>query len=281
MITNALAQSVPGGVMTVGRPLTRLQASTDINVSSGRGAYGGEMPILAGIRVAGRDSASSTSETPQGGQNGSTGLKSAQTVADMVRERCNRVARHWSDSDPHIEELHAVCVLVDGLQARLTVAEGLIDESRPVVAWASKAQATLIECGKWFADDHFCADYPLRHKIEALLAEVAIEPTPDPISPAIADVAAERRRQIEAKGWTPEHDDEHDRDNALSRAAACYALAGLGANGPFWVNRLQVPQQVWPYRWEWKPKDRRFNLVRAAALLVAEIERLDRAEVRS
>lgn len=94
---------------------------------------------------------------------------------------------------------------------------------------------------------------------------------------ALSDVATERARQQSVEGWTPEHDDSHASDGFLPRAAACYALAGMGANGPFWVNHLQVPQQVWPYRWEWKPKDRRRNLIRAAALLVAEIERLDRA----
>jgi len=96
-------------------------------------------------------------------------------------------------------------------------------------------------------------------------------------SKAIADIAAERERQISAEGWTPEHDDEHRDDVALPRAAACYALAGTGASGPFWITHLQTPQQVWPYRWEWKPKDRRSNLVRAGALIVAEIERIDRA----
>lgn len=98
---------------------------------------------------------------------------------------------------------------------------------------------------------------------------------------AFADVAAERTRQREKLGWTPEHDDGHDRDNALARAAVCYALAGTGGNGPFWITHLQTPQQVWPHDWEWKPKDRRTNLVRAAALLVAEIERFDRAALPS
>jgi hypothetical protein len=91
---------------------------------------------------------------------------------------------------------------------------------------------------------------------------------------AFRDVGLERERQKSVLGWTPEHDDEHRDDLALPRAAACYALAGTGANGPFWITHLQVPQQVWPYRWEWKPKDRRANLVRAAALIIAEIERL-------
>lgn len=101
---------------------------------------------------------------------------------------------------------------------------------------------------------------------------------PPAASPAIMDVAIERARQISALGCTSEHDDCHDRDLALPRAAACYALAGTGGNGPFWITRHQTPQQVWPYRCDWKPKDRRSNLVRAAALLMAEIERIDRLE---
>lgn len=110
--------------------------------------------------------------------------------------------------------------------------------------------------------------------------------SPDPTkalceADAWRDVKAERQRQIDAEGYVPEHDDEHDKDLALPRAAACYALAGTGGNGPFWITHLQVPQQVWPYRWEWKPKDRRSNLVRAAALLLAEIERVDRAALAS
>lgn len=34
----------------------------------------------------------------------------------------------------------------------------------------------------------------------------------------IAEIAAERKRQIEAEGWTPEHDDAHDKGE-LARAA--------------------------------------------------------------
>ena len=35
--------------------------------------------------------------------------------------------------------------------------------------------------------------------------------------------------------------------------------------------------QVWPYQWEFKPADRRRELVKAGALILAEIERIDRA----
>jgi hypothetical protein len=42
---------------------------------------------------------------------------------------------------------------------------------------------------------------------------------------AALDVLAERRRQIEAEGWTPEHDDQHS-NWELSRAAICYGDMG-------------------------------------------------------
>lgn len=35
--------------------------------------------------------------------------------------------------------------------------------------------------------------------------------------PAVRDVVAERQRQVEQEGWSPEHDDAHD-DGELSRA---------------------------------------------------------------
>jgi len=96
-------------------------------------------------------------------------------------------------------------------------------------------------------------------------------------SQALLDVAAERRRQIEVEGWTPEHDDQHG-DNSMSIAAACYALQDMAP-------ALEVQTVRVRGLWEWtgwasswfKPKDRRSNLVRAAALLLAEIERLDRS----
>lgn len=86
---------------------------------------------------------------------------------------------------------------------------------------------------------------------------------------AIEAIAAERQRQIEVEGWTPEHDDEHD-DGALANAAACYAVGDD-------LRRFDGPDGIWPWKasW-WKPADRRRNLVKAGALIVAEIERLDR-----
>lgn len=90
---------------------------------------------------------------------------------------------------------------------------------------------------------------------------------------AASDVLAERARQIAAEGWTPEHDDEHD-GGELARAGAAYALM---ADREIHLKRKMTPGWwPWAVAW-WKPKDRRSDLVRAGALILAEIERLDRA----
>lgn len=118
-----------------------------------------------------------------------------------------------------------------------------------------------------------------------------------PLTDAMTDVLAERRRQVKAEGWTPEHDDEHDGDE-MAIAAACYALpehvhkfrrqsdersSERGLSDPDDIITRKVPK-LWPETWAcwwWKPKSRRIDLVRAAALLIAEIERLDRMNTRN
>lgn len=101
---------------------------------------------------------------------------------------------------------------------------------------------------------------------------------------ALDDIAAERRRQVEAEGWTTAHDDRHV-SHDLASAAACYALGATintacrnvmdqfrdKSATPNWVLR----HWPWSDNW-WKPTSRRRDLVKAGALIVAEIERLDR-----
>lgn len=97
----------------------------------------------------------------------------------------------------------------------------------------------------------------------------------------IAEIAAERRRQVEEEGWTPEHDDRH-RDGSLAFAAACYGYVAA-TQGNRHLFQAGSPPPLWPPSWAtkwWKPTNRRRDLVKAAALIVAEIERLDRAEAR-
>ncbi|HHR0444948.1 TPA: hypothetical protein ACSXXW_000947 [Pseudomonas aeruginosa] len=95
---------------------------------------------------------------------------------------------------------------------------------------------------------------------------------------SLRDVLAERIHQI-AAGYQPENDDELA-DAALAMAAVCYAEeAHCRVNDPERPMRLTwiIPEH-WPWNEEdWKPSGgARRNLVKAAALLLAEIDRLDR-----
>lgn len=91
----------------------------------------------------------------------------------------------------------------------------------------------------------------------------------------IAEIAAERCRQIDVEGWTPAHDDEHD-DESLIQAAAAYCLTA--------AELPATAEDVWPHGWDraWlKSTTPRRDLVKAAALIVAEIERMDRKDQRA
>lgn len=92
------------------------------------------------------------------------------------------------------------------------------------------------------------------------------------VNKAALDMLLERQRQIEQEGWTPEHDDQHGQGE-LAMAAACYALDCTNLD----FSDCKRPLSFWPWApgW-WKPGDRRRMLVKAGALILAEIERLDR-----
>ncbi|EPS9370119.1 hypothetical protein [Klebsiella pneumoniae] len=91
------------------------------------------------------------------------------------------------------------------------------------------------------------------------------------VTAAAADVLAERKRQVTTEGWTPGHDDEYEHGE-LADAAGCYALSSE------LFDCAGEPPRPWPWPDEWwKPTNRRRDLVKAGALILAEIERLDRA----
>lgn len=104
------------------------------------------------------------------------------------------------------------------------------------------------------------------------------------LSKAAIDVLAERQRQVEVEGWTPEHDDAHNYGE-LASAGACYAFVGSLTDFQRKVYAYKNPPYLGPMvlHWEWdekwwKPTTPRRDLVKAAALILAEIERLDRQE---
>jgi hypothetical protein len=110
-------------------------------------------------------------------------------------------------------------------------------------------------------------------------------------------IAAERRRQIEGEGWTPEHDDEHT-DGALAYSAVAYAapepvFVYREAETAFFCGNTgdRGDRQLQPAGWrevthfgscidKRGQHDRIRQLEIAGALIAAEIDRLTREEQR-
>lgn len=108
-------------------------------------------------------------------------------------------------------------------------------------------------------------------------------------------IAAERKRQVEQEGYTPEHDAEHHADGKEMLAAArCYMQVSWLAG--YFIEHYREPDysdaqrrgmfyervhesgfhRDWPWEPEaWKPSDDPIrNLEKAGALIAAEIDRL-------
>ena len=101
------------------------------------------------------------------------------------------------------------------------------------------------------------------------IALASLEAEPVAFNPAILDVASERQRQMSIEGWTSEHDDAYQ-NSELADAAACYAI---NAHNQGFSTPAHWP---WDPEW-WKQSGARRDLVKAGALILAEIERIDRA----
>lgn len=99
----------------------------------------------------------------------------------------------------------------------------------------------------------------------------------NPHGPAERDVLAERRRQISELGRDEGHDVMQNKPGDLSRAAASYALnAGQALDlADKTTPSTDTPPAFWPWapQW-WNPKTAREDLVRAGALILAEIDRM-------
>jgi hypothetical protein len=95
------------------------------------------------------------------------------------------------------------------------------------------------------------------------------------ISEAALAVLMERQRQIDEESFSAEQDDNYE-NFELGKAAAAY-LGHAIIKDATRKQKTYAPG-VWPWAsaW-WKPSDRCRDLVKAAALIIAEIERLDRA----
>ena len=109
-----------------------------------------------------------------------------------------------------------------------------------------------------FVDDTIAATHPTQQGLDAQ-------------TQAARSVLAERARQIAAEGYTPEQDDGYNPGVLALHGGlyACHAYDNL--------TKKRAPEGwQWDAKW-WKSKDPRSNLVKAGALILAEIEPLDRS----
>lgn len=144
--------------------------------------------------------------------------------------------------------------------------EGILRIRKAVGRWLSpsgiKARAAIAQV----------ADVLLAVRLPVPPEPIGLEASKDPGLIAMCDVLAERQRLV-TEGWTPDHDDKLN-SCELAAAAACYAVGSpaLTYSGA----------QVWPWAsYLWEQTDYRRMLVKAGALILAEIERLDRAAYKA
>ncbi|MFK1064682.1 hypothetical protein ACIUZE_11915 [Pseudomonas aeruginosa] len=157
-----------------------------------------------------------------------------------------------------LEHFAAIKAQLDPKQVDAYRGRNIYDEDKVYANW-NECRSALDEIKDVFQQ----IDWDAENELAELLAAAPGKEVPQ----AWLDVQTERRRQVEAEGWTPDHDDLYCAAE-LPRAAAAYILSGANDEAP----------AIWPFvaKW-WKPRDARANYVRAGALILAEIERLDRA----
>lgn len=159
-----------------------------------------------------------------------------------------QITAEWFDGD-HPNPLHPIGLVFDPVRrvVEIPTLEGTMTGSE----------------GDWIITGVKGERYPCKPDIFSATYEVASSP-----HRGVELIAAERERQKAVEGWTEAHDDEH-RFGELAEAAVCYAMP----------DKLELPGDVWPFDqgwWKPTPKDRVRELVKAGALIAAEIDRLER-----
>lgn len=137
------------------------------------------------------------------------------------------------------------------------------------VAWTDKQELRDVDesgIGYLFTVNPITPHADPRRVIKLYTAAPAPE-VPHTFPESVWDVLKERHRQITVKGYSPEQDDTYI-EGELAAAAISY------------IEPMEA-ENYWPADWlddSFKPSDYRRNLVKACALLFAEIERYDRQE---
>ncbi|HHH1797271.1 TPA: hypothetical protein ACPZFV_003775 [Yersinia enterocolitica] len=202
----------------------------------------------------------------------------AMTAENLHSKSDIAVELAWRDLriEQLIAQLEAAQKERDALKMKLSDAGCLLVEWKQRVEKAEN-EHDLLAVQLEIATERSGINFDRAQKAEAALS-AANERT---LAPVILEIANERLRQISVEGWTPEHDDQHS-SGELAGAAGYYAKHVNARQWCFKNNpddyQCEPEPSGWPWAAEWwKPKNPRSDLIRAAALIVAELERLDRA----
>jgi len=206
----------------------------------------------------------------------------------------DRLVRLWIRFTPEAEEQQVLADLMDWLEQALRNYQPAVHPATPAAAprdqneqeeillaaeltevWnrALRESSTLTPCPFGGNDDQAwlaVARTVLKrehNQVFALKLEDIYETGNDRQS-GVRMIAIERARQIEQEGHTEERDDQYDHQQ-LTNAAIAYARSNLAGQG--------IGQAHWPWQPStFKPTTSIRNLVKAGALLAAEIDRLQR-----
>ena len=220
--------------------------------------------------------------------------KAALEVDQVSLTQALTELRAWYRAVIHTHGRH-VSVWGNGKEFDVSILEACyaaIHQPAPWPFWASADVRTVVLLGQMLGIDvkgatefvgtpHYALDDALHqggytadtlHLIKQVF-DVGVATLKGKSDLALADILAERERQKTTEGWTDARDDKYV-NGELAEAAGTYALYAHGHN-----YELHSAPDIWPWDENWfKPTTARRNLVKAGALIMAEIERLDRAK---
>lgn len=199
-------------------------------------------------------------------------LKAELAMANDAAAKGDAARHQCAGMEMEIKELRGAA---EHWEAESRALQKLLDAALPKLAELEKQEPVAAVSEETFSANGTSDIITRNLPIGTTLYAAPVAPAQHSVPQAWLDVQAEPRRQITAEGWTPEHDDEHSHGQ-MARAAACYALAGSSAPNDGTAALLVSLAWPWDEQW-WKPTTTRRDLVKACALGLAEIERLDRA----
>lgn len=192
---------------------------------------------------------------------------------EMLKEYAQELRQRGNDSAAAAAEVSADAMLKAGAAMAAAHADrgNSVDEAQVIRAGRTFAVATDYVGGK--VSSMTFTPGRLNALMAGLLAGQSVSAAFQ-ADAALQDVVIERLRQMQVKGWSIDSDDTRVRGE-LADAAAAYATTSQ-----------MLANAVWPFNGlagNWvgdQHPERRQMLVKATALLVAEIQRRDRAAAR-